>query len=167
VATLRTWLALAALLASFAADANTKTRAPPKQRDPRVVGLGMSCKKRADCKGRGHVCVKLADARGKERPSGFCALPCSPLDMTPAKAPPAAKSARARDAGVPAAPDAGTSSRAERADAGAAAATRQSHPASPAEIRAAAKRKPASRCPPGFQCRSKGAGVPIDLCLKE
>jgi hypothetical protein len=164
---LRTWIALAALLASFAADAQTKTRAPPKQRDPRTVGLGMSCKKRADCKGRGHVCVKLADARGKERPSGFCALPCSPLDMTPAKAPPAPKTAHAPDAGVPPAPAAGTSSRAQRADAGAATATGKSHPATPAEIRAAAKKKPASRCPPRFQCRSKGAGVPIDLCMKE
>ena len=30
-----------------------------------------------------------------------------------------------------------------------------------------AKKKPPPRCPPHFQCRSAGAGVPIDLCMKE
>jgi hypothetical protein len=153
----RTWLALAALLASLAADARTKTRSPPKKQDPRTVGLGRACKKRVDCKGRGNVCIKLADAHGKEQPQGFCALPCSPLDMRPAKPQSASKTARAADAGVAVAtPDAGTS-----------ASAAQPHPATPAEIATAAKRKPASRCPPRYQCRSQGAGVPIDLCVKE
>jgi hypothetical protein len=31
----------------------------------------------------------------------------------------------------------------------------------------AAKRPPPPRCPKTFQCRSAGAGVPIDLCIKE
>lgn len=29
------------------------------------------------------------------------------------------------------------------------------------------KKKPPPRCPPKYQCRSKGAGVPIDMCVKE
>ena len=165
---MRTWLALAALLASLAADAKTKTRSAQKKQDPRTVGLGRACKKRVDCKGRGNVCIKLADAHGKEQPQGFCALPCSPLDMRPAKAQSVTKTARAADAGVAAgAPDAGSPPRAERADAGTSSAAAQPRPATPAEIAAAAKRKPASRCPPRYQCRSQGAGVPIDLCVKE
>ena len=164
---MRTWLALAALLASLAADAATKTKAAPKKPDPRTIGLGMGCKKRADCKGRGQVCVKLSDARGHERPQGFCALPCLPLEMSPASSAPPAKTGRAAAAGgAGGSPDAGTPSRPER-DAGAASSTARPHPASAAEIKAAAKRKPASRCPPKYQCRSKGAGVPIDLCVKE
>jgi hypothetical protein len=159
---LRTWLALAALLASLAADARTKTKAPAKKQDPRTVGLGRSCKKRADCKGRGQVCIRESDARGKELPHGFCGLPCSPLDMSPSKAPVPAKTARAPDAGVAAAaPDGGP------ADGGAASSSAHSRPATADDFRAAAKAKPASRCPPRFQCRSKGAGVPIDLCMKE
>jgi hypothetical protein len=165
---LRTWLALAALLASLAADAKTKNRTPPRKQDPRTIGLGRSCNKRADCKGRGQVCLKESDAHGKERPHGFCALPCSPLDMSPARASPPAKTARAADAGVVApAPDAGAPLRTERADAGAAPSRREPRPAIAAESKPAAKRKLPSRCPPRFQCRSKGAGVPIDLCVKE
>jgi hypothetical protein len=164
----RTWLALAALLASLAADAKTKTRSAPKKQDPRTVGLGRACKKRVDCKGRGNVCIKLADAHGKEQPQGFCALPCAPLDMRPVKAQSATKTARPADAGIAGVTtDAGTPSRAERADAGTPSSAAQPRPATPAEITAAAKRKPASRCPPRYQCRSQGAGVPIDLCVKE
>ncbi|MBS2025320.1 MAG: hypothetical protein JST92_23205 [Deltaproteobacteria bacterium] len=29
------------------------------------------------------------------------------------------------------------------------------------------KKKAPPRCPPKYQCRSAGAGVPIDLCIKE
>src|SRR6478752_2020395 len=29
------------------------------------------------------------------------------------------------------------------------------------------KKKPPPRCPKAYQCRSAGAGVPIDLCIKE
>lgn len=29
------------------------------------------------------------------------------------------------------------------------------------------KKKAPPRCPPDYQCRSAGAGVPIDLCIKE
>jgi hypothetical protein len=28
-------------------------------------------------------------------------------------------------------------------------------------------KKPPPRCPPKYQCRSAGAGVPIDMCVKE
>jgi hypothetical protein len=152
---LRIWLALAALLASLAAEAKT-TKSSPKKQDSRTIGLGRSCKKRADCKGHGQVCIKESDAHGKERPNGFCALPCTPLDMSPAQpAPPAKAAARA--------PDAGTAGSAP--DAGATASRARTRPLSAAEIRAANKTNP-SRCPPRYQCRSKGAGVPIDLCVK-
>jgi hypothetical protein len=30
-----------------------------------------------------------------------------------------------------------------------------------------AKKAPPPRCPPHYQCRSAGSGVPIDLCIKE
>ena len=30
-----------------------------------------------------------------------------------------------------------------------------------------AKKEPPPRCPPHYQCRSAGSGVPIDLCIKE
>jgi hypothetical protein len=30
-----------------------------------------------------------------------------------------------------------------------------------------ARKPPPPRCPPHFQCRSAGSGVPIDLCIKE
>jgi hypothetical protein len=30
-----------------------------------------------------------------------------------------------------------------------------------------AKKPPPPRCPPRYQCRSAGAGVPIDLCVRE
>jgi hypothetical protein len=29
------------------------------------------------------------------------------------------------------------------------------------------RKKPPPRCPPKYQCRSAGAGVPIDMCVKE
>jgi hypothetical protein len=29
------------------------------------------------------------------------------------------------------------------------------------------RKKPPARCPPKYQCRSAGAGVPIDMCVKE
>src|SRR2546430_13624035 len=29
------------------------------------------------------------------------------------------------------------------------------------------KRPPPARCPPQYQCRSAGAGVPIDMCVKQ
>jgi hypothetical protein len=41
-------------------------------------------------------------------------------------------------------------------------------PAPPAEtFQKQLKKKPKARCPPKFECRSKGAGVPIDMCVKE
>ncbi|GAC1599184.1 MAG: hypothetical protein NVS4B10_10280 [Myxococcales bacterium] len=41
-------------------------------------------------------------------------------------------------------------------------------PAPPAyPLKKQLKKKPKPRCPPKFECRSKGAGVPIDMCVKE
>jgi hypothetical protein len=41
-------------------------------------------------------------------------------------------------------------------------------PALPAEaFQKQIKKKPKPRCPPKFECRSKGSGVPIDMCVKE
>jgi hypothetical protein len=30
-----------------------------------------------------------------------------------------------------------------------------------------AKKKPPPRCPPKYECRSAGAGVPLDMCVKQ
>ena len=30
-----------------------------------------------------------------------------------------------------------------------------------------AKKKPPPRCPHGYECRSAGAGVPLDMCVKQ
>lgn len=40
-------------------------------------------------------------------------------------------------------------------------------PMNPAKARTELKKKAPPRCPPHFLCRSAGAGVPIDLCVKE
>ena len=39
-------------------------------------------------------------------------------------------------------------------------------PGAPVDVSKKAK-KPPPRCPPKYQCRSAGAGVPIDMCVKE
>lgn len=36
----------------------------------------------------------------------------------------------------------------------------------PSKARKDLKRKPPPRCPPRFECRSAGAGVPLDMCVK-
>jgi hypothetical protein len=51
------------------------------KRDPRTIGLGRSCKKRADCSSKAHVCLRQQDQRGKLLPRGFCALPCASLEQ--------------------------------------------------------------------------------------
>jgi hypothetical protein len=166
---LRTWFALAALLVSLSAEAKTKSKPAPKKQDPRTVGLGRSCKKRSECKSRSQVCLKMSDARGKELPKGFCALPCASLDMGPAKTATPGKPARGADAGVASTTDAGVPSQKDGGLGAVAAAAEAANtrPATPAEIKEAAKRKVAPRCPAKYQCRSAGAGVPIDLCVKE
>jgi hypothetical protein len=39
-------------------------------------------------------------------------------------------------------------------------------PGAPVDVSKKAK-KPPARCPPKFDCRSAGAGVPIDMCVKQ
>ena len=39
-------------------------------------------------------------------------------------------------------------------------------PGAPVDVSKKAK-KPPPRCPPKYQCRSAGSGVPIDMCVKE
>ena len=39
-------------------------------------------------------------------------------------------------------------------------------PGAPVDVSKKAK-KPPPRCPPRYQCRSAGSGVPIDMCVKE
>ncbi|MFL5361547.1 MAG: hypothetical protein ACJ79O_15635 [Myxococcales bacterium] len=160
---MRTWFAVAVLLVSLSAEAKTKTKskAAPKKQDSRTVGLGRSCKKRSECKSRSQVCLKMSDARGKELPKGFCALPCASLDMGLPKTAAPARPSLGADGGVASQTDGGLGPVAAAAEAA------NTRPATAAEIKEAAKRRTASRCPPRFQCRSAGAGVPIDLCVKE
>jgi hypothetical protein len=60
---------------------------PASKRDPRTVGLGRSCGKRADCSSKSQVCLRQQDQRGKTLARGFCALPCARLDqgLTPTR----------------------------------------------------------------------------------
>jgi hypothetical protein len=169
---LRTWFAVAVLLVSLSAEAKTKTKSKPapKKQDPRTVGLGRSCKKRSECKSRSQVCLRMSDARGKELPKGFCALPCASLELGPAtRTAPPAKPSRGADGGVASTTDAGVPSQKDGGLGAVAAAAEAANtrPATAADIKEAAKRKTASRCPPRYQCRGSGAGVPIDLCVKE
>lgn len=165
---MRTWFALAVLVVSLSAEAKTKSKPAAKKRDPRTVGLGMSCKKRSQCKSRSQVCLKMSDARGNELPKGFCALPCASLDPGPPKSATPTRPTRGTDAGVASTTDAGVPSQKDGGLGAVAAAAEAANtrPATPAEIKEAAKRKTASRCPAKYQCRSKGAGVPIDLCVR-
>jgi hypothetical protein len=160
---------LLALLVSLSAEAKTKSKPPPKKQDPRTVGLGRSCNKRSECKSHSQVCLRMSDARGKELPKGFCALPCASLDMDPPKTATPAKPLRGPDAGIASTTDAGVPSQNDGGLGAVAAAAEAANarPATPAEIKEAAKRRVAPRCPPKYQCRSAGAGVPIDLCVKE
>jgi hypothetical protein len=41
-------------------------------------------------------------------------------------------------------------------------------PGAPVDVsKKAMNKKPPPRCPPKYQCRTAGAGVPIDMCVKE
>jgi hypothetical protein len=64
---------------SKAAAGTTKKKTATK-RDPRTVGLGRSCAKRADCSSKAQVCLRQQDQRGKKLARGFCALPCASLE---------------------------------------------------------------------------------------
>lgn len=46
------------------------------------------------------------------------------------------------------------------------AGTQKVTPGAPVDVTRKAK-KPPPRCPPKYDCRSAGAGVPIDMCVKQ
>jgi hypothetical protein len=56
------------------------TTAKPVKRDPRTIGLGRSCTKRAECSSKAQICLRQRDQRGKVFGRGVCALPCSSLE---------------------------------------------------------------------------------------
>jgi hypothetical protein len=100
------------------------------RRDPRTVGIGRSCEKRADCSSPAHVCLRQRDQRGNLFPRGVCALPCAGLEQGLTK-------------------------------------TRPGFPArDPQTTDKILKVPPPPRCPPRYQCRSKGGDIPIDMCVK-
>ncbi|MFL5312259.1 MAG: hypothetical protein ACJ79H_17645 [Myxococcales bacterium] len=100
------------------------------RRDPRAVGIGRSCTKRADCSSAAQVCLRQHDQRGKLFPRGVCALPCAGLEQGLTK-------------------------------------TRPGFPAKdPQTTEKILKVPPPPRCPPRYQCRSKGGDIPIDMCVK-
>jgi hypothetical protein len=146
------WALVAAALA-LCAPAFAKTKATA--RDPRAIGLGRRCDKRKDCQGKGNICLRPTDARGKPQQHGFCALPCESFEagLSNPSAKPASREQPRPDGGTPAA----RSPAAAPLDGGASRAT------------AAAKKpkKVRSRCPAHFQCRSAGSGVPVDLCVRD
>jgi hypothetical protein len=100
------------------------------KRDPRTVGIGRSCTKRADCASASQVCLRQHDQRGKLFARGVCALPCAGLEAGLTK-------------------------------------TRPGFPAKdPQTTEKILKVPPPPRCPPRYQCRSKGGDIPIDMCVK-
>jgi hypothetical protein len=40
-------------------------------------------------------------------------------------------------------------------------------PGDPGQATKTKKKPPPARCPPQYQCRSAGSGVPIDMCVKQ
>ncbi len=121
--------AAAVLLCAAPAQARPGRKHVPET--PKTAGLGKDCKKSSDCKSKAQRCLKESDANGKEKPVGFCVLPCLAIDAGTTKV-------------VPGKPIEATP-----------------------ETMKQARKPPPPRCPPHYQCRSAGAGVPIDLCIKE
>jgi hypothetical protein len=103
---------------------------PAAKRDPRTVGIGRSCTRRADCGSAAQICLRQHDQRGKPFPRGVCALPCAGLEQGLTK-------------------------------------TRPGFPAKdPQTTKKILKVPPPPRCPPRYQCRSKGGDIPVDLCVR-
>ena len=59
--------------------APAKSSKPPK-RDPRTIGLGRGCEKRADCRSKSQICLRQRDQRGKVYGRGVCALLCASIE---------------------------------------------------------------------------------------
>lgn len=66
---------------SAGGTAKKGTASKSTKKDPRTVGLGRSCKKRADCSSKAQICLRQQDQRGKMLPRGFCALPCASIEQ--------------------------------------------------------------------------------------
>ncbi|HUJ25183.1 MAG TPA: hypothetical protein VLW85_04140 [Myxococcales bacterium] len=117
----------ALLVAVAPAQGSRSAKKPP--RDPRLEGLGRSCKVNKDCRHKSQRCIHESDANGKPIAAGFCVLPCASFESGTAKVVPG----------------------------------EQVGPITKKE----AKKKPPPRCPANYECRSAGAGVPLDMCVKK
>jgi hypothetical protein len=75
------------------------------KKDPRVDGLGRSCKKNKDCKNKSQRCLHESDVNNKPVAVGFCVLPCASLEAGTTKviegAPLEATPQNAKDRKVP------------------------------------------------------------------
>ena len=82
-------IALLILLAALSAEARTSKKAATKRPppDPRTQGLGHSCESTKGCR-KGQRCLKMADMNGKPEKTGFCVLPCAPIDYGTTKVTP-------------------------------------------------------------------------------
>jgi hypothetical protein len=62
------------------APAKRSTASKPMKRDPRTIGLGRGCEKRADCGSKSQICLRQSDQRGRVYGRGVCALPCASIE---------------------------------------------------------------------------------------
>jgi hypothetical protein len=65
----------------------TTSKATAHKRDPRTIGVGRRCIKRADCPAKAQICLQQQDLHGKPLGHGFCALPCARMEqgLTPTR----------------------------------------------------------------------------------
>ena len=61
-------------------DKGSSSASKPVKRDPRTIGLGRSCEKRAECASKSQICLQQRDQRGKVYGRGVCALPCASIE---------------------------------------------------------------------------------------
>lgn len=62
------------------APAKSSTGSKHVKRDPRTIGLGRGCEKRAECGSKSQICLRQRDQRGKVYGRGVCALPCASIE---------------------------------------------------------------------------------------
>jgi hypothetical protein len=65
----------------------TTSKTTTRKRDPRTIGVGRRCTKRADCSSKAQICLRQQDLHGKPLGHGFCALPCARIEqgLTPTR----------------------------------------------------------------------------------
>ena len=80
-----------ALLAAILILAAPARPAKKRSRDPRVEGLGRSCRASSDCKHTSQRCIQRSDANGKQIGAGVCVLPCAPFEAGTARVVPGAQ----------------------------------------------------------------------------